>query len=332
MRFNRRDFVSSMAAAGLVGLAGRPACLFAAGASSPSKIIFLVTGGGTVLGGERAMPASMMLVGDQMYLVDCGYGTSLEIAKAKLTFANLGNIFITHNHADHMLDLGPLLFFTWLQGRTKPIDVYGPTPIKSIVNDLLAANEVPMNYYRTDMAMHDMPAVNTHEASGAGAVMQDANVRVTSTLVEHPPVVPAFAYRFELPDRSVVFSGDTAPTQSLVALAKGADILVHEASEVDKTIAQMSGAQSNQAGGAANGPGGARPRGFDPAKFAEHVHKAHTSAEDAGRIAAEAGVKVLVLNHLSPVSSTLVPDSLWLEEAGRHFKGKIIVSHDGLVI
>ena len=332
MQLNRRHVVGSMAAAALYSLTGRASSLFALEGSAASKIIFLGTGGGPVLGGERGMAATMIVCGDAMYLVDCGYGASTQIAKAKLLFANLGSVFITHNHADHMLDLGPLLFFAWLQGRTTPMNVYGPTPIASIVNDLLMANKVPMDYYRTDMAMQPMPAVNTHEATTGGAVMQDANVRVTSAVVEHPPVVPAFAYRFELPDRSVVFSGDTAPSESLVKLAKGADILIHEAAEVDKTIALMSGAQDNSRSTTMSGPGSAQPRGFDPAKFAEHVHKAHTAAEDAGRIAAEAGVGTLVLNHLSPGSSAVVPDSLWLEEARRHFKGKIIVSHDGLVI
>src|SRR5438045_8419434 len=74
-----------------------------------------------------------------------------------------------------------------------------------------------------------VPLVHVHELSQGGAVMQDENVRVTAALVHHPPVVPSFGYRFDASDRSIVISGDTAPSDNLIQLAQGADVLVHDA-------------------------------------------------------------------------------------------------------
>ena len=71
--------------------------------------------------------------------------------------------------------------------------------------------------------------IEVQEISNSGPVMQDNNVKVTSALVQHPPVTPAFAYRFDFPDRSIAFSGDTVALEAVAQMAKGADVLVHEA-------------------------------------------------------------------------------------------------------
>lgn len=74
--------------------------------------------------------------------------------------------------------------------------------------------------------------------------MQDANLRVTAAVVHHPSMVPSFAYRFDAADCSIVISGDTAPSEEVVKLATGADVLVHEAlfpAGVDRLVARMLG-------------------------------------------------------------------------------------------
>jgi ribonuclease BN (tRNA processing enzyme) len=122
------------------------------------------------------------------------------------------------------------------------------------------------------------PLVFTHEQREGGLVMRDDNVRVTAALVDHPPVVPAFAYRFDAADRSIVISGDTAPSENLVTLARGADVLVHAVmypSAIDRLVARVPNAAALKASILAH----------------------QTSAEDAGRSAQAAGVKTLVLSH-----------------------------------
>jgi ribonuclease BN (tRNA processing enzyme) len=333
---SRRALLGGIGIAAAMSAGGaRAAQAMASASAAPSpgtKLFLLGTGGGPVLGGERGMAASALVVGDAVYLIDCGYGACERLSRAGLSVAAIGSVFITHNHADHLLDYGSLLFFSWLQGRREELRVYGPPPLRKITDDLLSANALPLKYYKDDMRSPPMPPVRVTEIAGAGPVMQDPLVRVSSTIVHHPPVEPALAYRFDTPDRSIVFSGDTSPSDALIALAKGADVLVHEACDVAKTIEMMKGAPPAKGDARINGEGSSTPKGYDPAKFAEHVLKAHTSVADAGRVAAAAGVRTLVLHHLSPGSSKLVPDAAWIAQARPYFAGEIVVAHDGAVL
>ena len=155
--------------------------------------------------------------------------------------------------------------------------------------------------------------MRVHELREGGAVLADDNVKVTATLVDHPPVVPAFAYRFDGSDRSIVISGDTAPSQNLVKLAAGADVLVHSVMyppAIDRLVARVPNAAALKASILAH----------------------QTSAEDAGRIAEEARVKTLVLSHFVPSDDPDVTDAMWLDAARRHFRGTVIVGKDLLEV
>src|SRR5258708_4720304 len=147
------------------------------------------------------------------------------------------------------------------------------------------------------------PLVHANEVRRAGLVMKDDLVSVTCAVVDHPLVALALAYRFDCPDRSIVFSGDTRRSANLIALARGADILVHEVLYLP----------------AAPGAPGSLLR--------KHVVESHTPVEEAGRVAAEAGVKTLVLSHFVPSENPPIADSQWLAGAKTHFSGRIIVGH-----
>lgn len=262
-------------------------------------------------------------------MVDCGYDAAAALARQRISAAQVESIFITHMHADHMLDYGPLLFFAWLQGRTAPIHTFGPAPLARMTDQVLAINSIPLAYYREGMKMGGMPPVRVRETAGSTIIHRDAEVTVSCAEVVHPPVLPSMAFRFDLADRSIVFSGDTARSDALIRLATGADILVHEATDAEKTLA-LTTPGAIGAGAQINGLGGTTARNFDASAFTRHVYGGHTSVEDAGRVAAAAGVKTLVLSHLSPGSSTAMPDDAWRERAARHFKGRVVVARDGL--
>jgi ribonuclease BN (tRNA processing enzyme) len=126
-------------------------------------------------------------------------------------------------------------------------------------------------------------------------------------------VVPAFAFRFDGPERSVVFSGDTTRSDQLIALAAGADVLVHETlwvPAVDRLVA----------------------RNPHAATLKKHILDSHTAVEDVGRVAAAAGVKTLVLSHLVPADDPTLTDDMWIGAARPHFKGDIVVARDGMEI
>jgi ribonuclease BN (tRNA processing enzyme) len=147
--------------------------------------------------------------------------------------------------------------------------------------------------------------------------MRDENVRVRSVLVQHPPVEPAYGYRFDFADRSIAFSGDTVPLAAVAQMAKGADVLVHEAlytPAVEEEIKlQIAHGQHTS---------------YDA--FMHHMEVDHSKAEDVGRIATEAGVKTLVLSHLTP--SVGATDEQWRAAAATTFAGEILVGHDLMVV
>ncbi|MBV8072500.1 MAG: MBL fold metallo-hydrolase, partial [Acidobacteriaceae bacterium] len=149
--------------------------------------------------------------------------------------------------------------------------------------------------------------------------VQDQNVRVSAAIVQHPPVQPALAYRFDFHDRSIVFSGDTAPIEAVARLAEGADILVHEALYVPALGAYV---RDRIAKGS--------PIRFDA--YMAHMEVDHSPVEDVGRIANAAGVQTLVLSHLTPAIDG-IQDETWRHAAAKQFKGKIVVAgFNGAVI
>src|SRR5712692_10566034 len=136
---------------------------------------------------------------------------------------------------------------------------------------------------------------------------------VRATIVDHPPVVPSFAYRFDAADRSIVISGDTARSDKLVKLAEGADVLVHSAvylSAIDRLVTRVPNAAS----------------------LKRSIIAGQTSAEDAGSVAQAAGVKTLVLSHLIPADDAEVTEQMWAEAARIHFRGSVIVGRDLLEV
>jgi len=136
-------------------------------------------------------------------------------------------------------------------------------------------------------------------------VMRDERVRVTATLVEHPPVFPSFAFRFDTADGSVVFSGDTAPCGNVARLARGADILVHEV--MDLATLKLGG--------------------LKPAQL-RHMEISHTDAGKLGPLAERAGVDTLVLSHLVPGAINIVPDSTWDAKVRQGYSGRVVVGRD----
>jgi ribonuclease BN (tRNA processing enzyme) len=166
--------------------------------------------------------------------------------------------------------------------------------------------------------MKPLVTVDVKEVSAAGPVTQDDNVKVSAIIVEHPPVKPALGYRFDFKDRSIAFSGDTAPFEAVAKMAKGADVLVREAMYVPALEIYV---HSEIAKG--------RPVKFEDVMA--DMNADHTPVEDVGRIAQDAGVKILVLSHLVPATDSITDDT-WRTAAAKYFKGEIIVGRDLMVV
>jgi ribonuclease BN (tRNA processing enzyme) len=281
---------------------------------SGTRLILLGTGGGPRPNKLRNQSSWVLLVDGAPYVIDCGGGVSRQLVFADVPIRSLRNIFITHHHSDHNLEYGSLIYNAWASGFKGAIDAYGPPPLEKITNLFFE-----MNRYDIDIRIPDegrpplRPMVKTHEFTKGGPVMEDERVKVTAALVNHPPVVPSYAYRFDTPGRSIVFSGDTTPCDSLVKLAQGADILVHEVINKEALARLM-----------------ARVPNAD--RLLEHIVASHTTRQDVGKVAKAAGVKALVLTHLVPSDDTSITDEMWREPVREHFGGEVIVGKDLLEI
>ena len=306
---SRRGFVAAAMAA--VAAAAPQSIAAQAGRT---KLVLLGTGGGPRPRTASSAAAQVIVSNDAAYVIDCGDGVARQLAFAGVPLPTLRHIFITHQHSDHNADYGNLIALAWAAGLRTRVDAWGPPPLAKMTKLFFE-----MNKYDIDARIANegrvpiVPLVHVHERRAGGVVMSDDNVTVTSTLVDHPPVVPAFAYRFDARDRSIVISGDTAPSQNLVKLASGADVLVHSVMyppAIDRLVARVPNAAALKASILAH----------------------QTSAEDAGRIAQEAGVKTLVLSHFVPPDDPELTEAVWLEAARRHFTGTVIVGRDLLEV
>src|SRR6516164_3253818 len=150
----------------------------------------------------------------------------------------------------------------------RSVRAYGPPPLMQMTTDYLRSAKATIDFWAEDFRIPPLRTIEVHEIPGSGLVMQDETVKVTSVLVQHPPVTPALGYRFDFPDRSIVFSGDTVALEDVARLARGADVLVHEA--IDFSAMEVFVRQQIAAG--------ATGRVED---VMAHMRADHTSAEDA---------------------------------------------------
>lgn len=286
----------------------------AAADTARTRLILLGTAGGPTPKPNRAAAAQVIVVDGAAYVIDCGNGVGRQLVLAGVPLRSLRGIFITHMHSDHVADLGNLQWLAWADNLTTPIDSYGPPPTTAMLRQFLAMNRVDIATRIADEGRPPLaPLLRGHDLTKAGLVMADARVRVTAALVDHPPMVPSFAYRFDCPDRSIVISGDTSASPALVALARGADVLVHEImleSAIDGLIRNAPDARTLKA----------------------HLLASHATGEQVGRAAAAAGVKTLVLSHFVPGGAPFIADDVWLAAVRPYFAGEIVVGRDLLEI
>ena len=314
----------SLAWVALVGLLGVTAAWSAevGAASKVTRLILLGTQGGPRVTGERAEPANLLIVRRQPYLIDAGNGVVRQLALAHFQPPDIHQIFITHNHDDHNADWGTLMGLAWTDGNTAPITVYGPPGTQSMLKGYL-------QYFAPNAAAHypessHVPPADTMRAqdiAGPGLVYQDGNIRVTAVENCHYHFArgtpgygwqKSYSFRFQTPDRVIVFSGDTGPCGHVLgSFAKGADILVHEVIDL-KAIEQS--LKTNMP-----------PEKFEP--LMNHMRTEHSTAEEVGRTASEAGVKLVVLSHIVQGRSGTSDDS-YVAGVRKFYSGPVVVGQD----
>jgi ribonuclease BN (tRNA processing enzyme) len=275
-----------------------------------TRIVFLGTKGGPRIGLNAANPANLVVVNNTPFVIDCGAGVSHQLVAAGVPIPSVKYIFISHHHSDHNLEYGNLFYNAWAAGLSTPIHSFGPKGIEEMTRTYWELNKFDVETRIADEGRPDpRPLLIAKDITEDGVVLQTPDVKVTAFRTPHPPIVDNFAYKFETPDGTIVFSSDTAYNPKLAEFAKGADVLVHEAlylPAVDRLVIKTK-----------NG-----------ATLKKHLLDSHTTTEDVGRIAAQAGVKVLVLSHFVPGDDPEVTDDDWTRDVKKNFSGRIIVAKD----
>src|SRR5437879_11280405 len=206
----RRNFLSGVAA--LVATAALAPVRAQVPAKAKTRLILLGTGGGPrIVAPGRSKSASLIVANGVPYVVDCGEGVAHQMVRAGVALNTLRYVFITHHHSDHNLDYGNLIYDAWAAGLRAAVDAYGPPPIQAMTEAYFQLNRFDIETRIGDEGRPDVrKLVTAHEFAEPGLVMQNADVEVTAERVRHPPIVHAYAYRFDAPDHSIVISATPA--------------------------------------------------------------------------------------------------------------------------
>ena len=261
-----------------------------------TRLITLGTSAGPPPRAHRAQSSNLLIVNGALYVVDAGDGVARRLAKAAINVREIGTVFITHHHDDHTAGLGTLLSVAWDQNRTKPINVYGPHRTVELVKAAVQYFTISAEIRIADGG-RTVPIAQVffgHDI-GTGMVYQDANVKVTAVENSHfdfhqGPASgkhKSYAYRFETPDRVIVFTGDTGPSDAVTELAKSADLLVSETSSCQGRMQEM----INDGRWQAMSPA-------EQAGIVRQMTQGHMTLDEIGKMAAIAKVKTVVLSHL----------------------------------
>jgi len=242
-----------------------------------------------------------IVVDSNTYIVDAGAGIVRRAAAAKIAMPSLRIAFLTHLHSDHTVGLPDLMLSPWVLGRTTPLDVYGPPGTAAMVDHLQAAYAEDI-----DIRLHGGEPSNKTGYGGKGhdvtpgVVYRDSLVTVTAFEVPHGKWPHAYGYRFQTPDRTIVISGDTSPSDAVARACNGCDVLVHEIISSESLKSRTPEWQA--------------------------YHRAyHTPGYELGDVATKARPKLLLLYHQIP---TGIDDAELLREVHARYSGVVASGKD----
>jgi len=301
----------------------------AAGVVEGTRLVLLGTQGGPNIRKFRAQPASLLVVDGHPYLIDAGTGVSRQLKWAGFNPEDITDVFLTHLHLDHVAGLAPVMGLAWTRGKPEPFEIYGPPGTGDFIDGARAYLRDPVKIYAAQLPPRKSLAefINSHDIdlNKSQLIFEDSRVRVTAvinshystldtdTLFEYP--IESYAFRFDSKDRSVVFTGDTGPSDAIAELAQGADILVSEVIDVEQVLKYQV---------ELFGPS-------DPEKMKStiaHMREEHLTPEDLGKMAQKAKVKMVVLSHIVMGFDDETDYLHYVKGVRKYFDGVVVVGRD----
>ncbi len=275
---------------------------------STSKTQIVMLGTGTPNADpDRFGPSVAIVVNDTPYIVDFGTGVVRRAAAAQrkgvkgLVMPKLTKAFLTHLHSDHTTGYADLIFTPWVLERKDPLEVFGPKGLKAMTSNIVKAykEDLDMRLYGAEPSNKTGYKVNAHEIK-PGVIYKDENVTVKAFLVRHGSWKEAYGFRFETPDKTIVISGDCAPSQSVIDACNGCDVLIHEV--------------YSQTGFLKRTP-----------DWQKYHSSFHTSSRELAEIATKSKPGLLILYHQLFWGTS---EADLLSEIRQGYNGKIVSGHD----
>lgn len=289
-------------------------------AQPANQFITLGTHGGPVSDRNRSQPANALVVGRAVYLVDAGDAAVQQLARAGYSLAAVRAVFISHIHIDHTGGLFAVLGLKHQMGGGGKITVYGPHGIKAMVDGLLAAIEpearsgygVPGEDYVPPESLVDVVELPD------GAKVKFDGFTLTAAENTHYSFAKdsdmarrygSLSLRFDLADRSIVYTGDTGPSDAVTRLASGADLLIAEL--IDPKFIETFSTQQKRS-----------------REMHEHLTDHHINPDQVGQMAARAKVKRVVITHLVAGRDPNVDTAPYVAGVKKWFDGPVEIADD----
>lgn len=275
---------------------------------------------------SRERPCVAVFAAGRFWVVDAGPGSWNTLALARVPGELVGGVLLTHFHSDHIGELGEINLQTWVAGRPGPLPVYGPPGVRSVVAGFQQAYALDTGYRIAHHGADLLPPENAQmearevraEEGAPATFLEEGDLRITAVRVNHAPVDPAYAYRFDWRGRSVVVSGDTAKHPGLVAAARDADVLVHEAQANHIVAAIGKAAQAEGLGRIAH--------------IMADIPDYHTTPVQAAEVANEAGARLLALYHLTPPPPMAAVERIYTRGVSEVRPDGWVLADDGMLI
>jgi len=281
--------------------------LIRAGTRSPSGTSLVMLGTGMPRPDPMCFgPATAIVHDGRTFLFDAGAGVMRRMAAARLSIRGPDALFLTHLHSDHTLGLPDVILTTWVMGRRNKLQIHGPAGTKHMCRHILAAwkEDIHVRIHGLERNSKDGYKVKVREFD-EGVVFDEDGVRISAIPVEHGCWRQAYGFRIDTPERSIVISGDTKPTQAILEAARGVDVLVHEVYPSSQVAPEV------RAGGEA---------------WPSYMREFHTSDLELGALAAAAKPKLLVLHHI--VRHGHDDDELLAGIRAGGYAGEVLVARD----
>ena len=290
-----------------------------------TKFITLGTAGGPTPKPHRMPPAHAVAYDGGTILVDCGEGAFQQLRRAGFDPKQVHELFITHHHFDHIGSLFACLGLNMMMHRDKPMNIYGPLGTSEILEHLIAACDIPqatgfgipgqtLPHPRDFIVSRDIQPGDVFDIDGTRiSCCENTHYRSEDQFGNKKPV--SLSYRFDMPDRSMVFTGDTGPCRALEDLAKGADLLVGELFDADIVIKHLRARNPDMSDKALQ-------------QMSQHFTEHHLTPENLGELASRAGVKQLVAVHIPFHTKSAGEDAKYVKRISAKFSGSVTISED----